>query len=150
MSNEEEKRCPLCAEEMDWTDQLLKKIVFLIDNNHGFRRQEIVFQNWLTMEATVKKFQQKFKKVKDDMVQWDYLHAQLLSHFRNASSIIGREELNGAVLLLGKTACDAKKQVKGGSIRLSVKQINHRIGIKPSIADCLEDEKGIYVFYTDE
>lgn len=21
MSNEEEKRCPLCAEEMDWTDQ---------------------------------------------------------------------------------------------------------------------------------
>ncbi|MFS7957799.1 putative transcription factor C2H2 family [Helianthus anomalus] len=24
MSNEEEKRCPLCAEEMDWTDQQLK------------------------------------------------------------------------------------------------------------------------------
>ncbi|KAI3689860.1 hypothetical protein L2E82_47830 [Cichorium intybus] len=38
MSNEEEKMCPLCADEMDWTDQLLKKIVFLIDNNHGFRR----------------------------------------------------------------------------------------------------------------
>ncbi|KAI7755983.1 hypothetical protein M8C21_021602, partial [Ambrosia artemisiifolia] len=24
MSNEEEKRCPLCAEEMDWTDQQIK------------------------------------------------------------------------------------------------------------------------------
>lgn len=24
MNNEEEKKCPLCAEEMDWTDQQLK------------------------------------------------------------------------------------------------------------------------------
>ncbi|CAI9260755.1 unnamed protein product [Lactuca saligna] len=45
---------------------------------------------WLTMEATVKKFQQKFKRVKDDMDKWDNLHAQLVSQFRNASSIIGR------------------------------------------------------------
>ncbi|CAI9304307.1 unnamed protein product [Lactuca saligna] len=48
---------------------------------------------WLTMEATVKKFQQKFKRVKDDMDKWDNLHAQLVSPFRNASSIIGRLQL---------------------------------------------------------
>ncbi|CAI9271054.1 unnamed protein product [Lactuca saligna] len=45
------------------------------------------------MEATVKKFQQKFKRVKDDMDKWDNLHAQLVSQFRNASSIIGRLQL---------------------------------------------------------
>ncbi|KAI3792355.1 hypothetical protein L2E82_06232 [Cichorium intybus] len=47
MSNEEEKRCHLCAEEMDWTDQLLKKIVFLIDKNHGFRRLKSIAQSTL-------------------------------------------------------------------------------------------------------
>ncbi|KAJ0570328.1 putative casein Kinase 2 substrate [Helianthus annuus] len=45
------------------------------------------------MEATVKKYQQKFKKVKDDMDRWDDLQTRLISQFRNASSIIGRLQL---------------------------------------------------------
>ncbi|CAH1414944.1 unnamed protein product [Lactuca virosa] len=140
------------------------------------------------MEATVKKFQQKLKRVKDDMDRWEHLHARLVSQFRNASSIIGRlqllqnpknygslknldhikisiftkqtdslqkimlsmtktlEELNGVVLFLAKTICDAKQQVKGGS----VKQLHLRIGVKPSIADCLEGLQILQEMYQSE
>lgn len=140
----------------------------------------------------MKKFQQKFKRVKDDMARWDDLHARLVSQFKNASSIIGRlqmledpknytslknidniknaiftkqmdslqkillsmtktlEELNGVVLSLAKTIRDAKQQVKGGSVQPSVKQIHHRIGIKPSIADCLEGLRILHEMYQSE
>ncbi|KAL7583073.1 uncharacterized protein At5g43822 [Lactuca sativa] len=144
------------------------------------------------MEATVKKFQQKFKRVKDDMDKWDDLHARLVSQFRNASSIIGRlqllespknygslknldnikntiftkqmeslqkillsmtktlEELNGVVFSLAKTVRDAKQQVKGGSVQLSMKQLHQRIGVKPSIADCLEGLRILHEMYQSE
>lgn len=42
------------------------------------------------MEAIVKKYQQKFKKVRDEMNRWDELQSHLISQFRNASSIIER------------------------------------------------------------
>ncbi|CAI9301997.1 unnamed protein product [Lactuca saligna] len=144
------------------------------------------------MEATVKKFQQKFKRVKDDMDKWDDLHARLVSQFRNASSIIGRlqllenpknygslknldnikntiftkqmeslqkillsmtktlVELNGVVMSLAKTVRDAKQQVKGGSVQLSMKQLHQRIGVKPSIADCLEGLRILHEMYQSE
>ncbi|KAJ0806615.1 putative casein Kinase 2 substrate [Helianthus annuus] len=144
------------------------------------------------MEATVKKYQQKFKKVKVDMDRWDDLHARLLSQFRNASSIIGRlqllddpknygflkgidnvkdlifgkqmeslqmimlsmnktlEELNIIILSLAKTYRDAKHQLKGGSIQFSTKQLNYRIGVKPSIADCLEALRLLHEMYQSE
>ncbi|KAJ0616993.1 putative casein Kinase 2 substrate [Helianthus annuus] len=144
------------------------------------------------MEATVKKYQQKFKKVKDDMDRWDDLHARLLSQFRNASSIIGRlqllddpknygflkdidnvkdlifgkqmeslqmimlsmnktlEELNIIILSLAKTYRDAKQQLKGGSIQFSTKQLNYRIGVKPSIADCLEGLRLLHEMHQSE
>ncbi|KAM0041864.1 putative casein Kinase 2 substrate [Helianthus debilis subsp. tardiflorus] len=144
------------------------------------------------MEATVKKYQQKFKKVKDDMDRWDDLQTRLISQFRNASSIIGRlqlledpknygslknidnikdsifgkqmeslqmivlsmnktlEELNSIILSLAKTYRDAKQQLKGGSIQFSMKQLNQRIGIKPSIADCLEGLRLLLEMYQSE
>ncbi|KAF5805935.1 putative casein Kinase 2 substrate [Helianthus annuus] len=144
------------------------------------------------MEATVKKYQQKFKKVKDDMDRWDDLQTRLISQFRNASSIIGRlqllddpknygslknidnikdsisgkqmeslqmimlsmnktlEELNSIILSLAKTYRDAKQQLKGGSIQFSMKQLNQRIGIKPSIADCLEGLRLLHEMYQSE
>lgn len=144
------------------------------------------------MEATVKKFQQKFKRVKDDMDRWDDLQARLVSQFRNASSIIGRlqlledpknygslknlddikdailtkqmeslqsimlsmtktlEELNSVVYSLAKTLRDAKQQAKGGSVQPSVKQLHHRIGIKPSIMDCLEGLRLLHEMYQSE
>ncbi|KAK9075085.1 hypothetical protein SSX86_003404 [Deinandra increscens subsp. villosa] len=144
------------------------------------------------MEAMVKKYQQKFRKVKDDMDRWDDLQVRLVSQFRNASSIIGRlqlledpknygslknidnikdsilgkqmeslqmimlsmtktlEELNIIILSLAKTLRDAKQQLKGGTIQPSMKQLNHRIGIKPSIADCLEGLRLLHEMYQSE
>lgn len=140
----------------------------------------------------MKKFQQKFKRVKDDMDRWDDLQARLVSQFRNASSIIGRlqlledpknygslknlddikdailtkqmeslqsimlsmtktlEELNSVVYSLAKTLRDAKQQAKGGSVQPSVKQLHHRIGIKPSIMDCLEGLRLLHEMYQSE
>ncbi|XP_028104718.1 uncharacterized protein At5g43822-like [Camellia sinensis] len=42
------------------------------------------------MEGMVKKYQQKFRKVKEEMSRWDELQSRLLSQFRNSSSIIQR------------------------------------------------------------
>ncbi|XP_024970776.1 uncharacterized protein At5g43822 isoform X1 [Cynara cardunculus var. scolymus] len=146
----------------------------------------------MIMEATVKKFQQKFRRVKDDMDRWDELQTRLVSQFRNASSIIGRlqlledpknygslknldnikdailtnqmeslqkimlsmnktlEELSSVVYSLAKTLRDAKQQVKGGSVQPSVKQLHQRIGIKPSIVDCLEGLRLLHEMYQSE
>ncbi|XP_073103021.1 uncharacterized protein At5g43822 [Elaeis guineensis] len=45
------------------------------------------------METMVKKFQQKYKRVRDEMGRWDELQSRLLSQFGNASSIIERLEV---------------------------------------------------------
>uniref|UniRef100_A0A2P2LKG2 Uncharacterized protein MANES_13G069100 n=1 Tax=Rhizophora mucronata TaxID=61149 RepID=A0A2P2LKG2_RHIMU len=45
------------------------------------------------MEALVKEYQKKFRKVREEMDQWDLLQSQLLSQFRNAVSIIERLQL---------------------------------------------------------
>jgi len=45
------------------------------------------------MEGMVKKYQQEFRKVKEEMSQWDELQSKLLSQFRNAASIIERLQL---------------------------------------------------------
>ncbi|EOA14622.1 hypothetical protein CARUB_v10027881mg [Capsella rubella] len=42
------------------------------------------------MEAVIKKWQQKFRKGKDEMEKWDALQVRWVSLFRNASSIIQR------------------------------------------------------------
>ncbi|KAA8538569.1 hypothetical protein F0562_028237 [Nyssa sinensis] len=132
------------------------------------------------MEAMAKKYQQKFRKVKDEMSQWDELQSRLVSQFRNASSIIERlqviqnpknysalkciggigdavlakqmesletilrsmnktlEVFHGIVLSLGKILRDGRQLVKGGSIQPTSKQLHQRVGIKPTIADCLD------------
>uniref|UniRef100_A0A5B6YHK1 Uncharacterized protein n=1 Tax=Davidia involucrata TaxID=16924 RepID=A0A5B6YHK1_DAVIN len=132
------------------------------------------------MEAMVKKYQQKFRKVRDEMSQWDELQSRLFSQFRNASSIIERlqviqdpknycalkciggigdavlakqmesletillsmnktlEEFHGIVLSLGKILRDGRQLVKGGSIQPTSKQLHQRVGLKPTLADCLD------------
>ncbi|GJY30393.1 RNA cyclase family protein [Tanacetum coccineum] len=144
------------------------------------------------MEAMVKKYQQKFKRVQDDMDRWDDLQSRLVSQFRNASSIIGRlqlledpkkygslknldnvkegiltkqmeslqtiilsmtktlQDLNSVVFSLAKAYRDAKQQLKGGSVQISVKQLNNRIGIKPTLADCLEGLRLLHEMYQSE
>ncbi|KAL2335221.1 hypothetical protein Fmac_016434 [Flemingia macrophylla] len=42
------------------------------------------------MEDIVKKFQNKFRKVREEMKQWDELQSCLISQFRNASHIVER------------------------------------------------------------
>ncbi|XP_022884680.1 uncharacterized protein At5g43822 isoform X6 [Olea europaea var. sylvestris] len=132
------------------------------------------------MEAVVKKYQQKYRKVKDEMGSWEELQARLLSQFSNASSIVQRlqvihksrnygglkcvegiegavlakqmeslqtillsmnktlEDFHGVVLSIEKIVRDSRQLVKGGSAQLATKQLKQQIGVKPSVADCLD------------
>ncbi|KAJ4960928.1 hypothetical protein NE237_020838 [Protea cynaroides] len=144
------------------------------------------------MEMVVKKYQQKFKKVRDEMSRWDKLQSRLLSQFRNASAIIERlkvlqepknygqlicvngireailgkqmeslqtilismkktlEEFHGVVISLEKILRDGRQQLKGGSMSPSTNQMQLRIGIRPSLADCLEGLRLIHEMYHSE
>ncbi|KAK4744010.1 hypothetical protein SAY87_010322 [Trapa incisa] len=132
------------------------------------------------MEGIVRKYQQKFKRVREEMDRWEELQARLLSQYRNASSIIERlqviqeaknygilssvdgigdavvgkqmdsllmillslnkimEEFHGIVMSLEKIHRDSRQLVKGGSTQLTVKQLQQRLGVKPSLQDCLD------------
>ncbi|GKV25092.1 hypothetical protein SLEP1_g34585 [Rubroshorea leprosula] len=132
------------------------------------------------MEAIIKKYQQSFRKVKEEMDRWDELQSRLISQFTNASSIIGRlqaiqnsknygslnsiegievavlqkqmdslqsillsmkktmEEFHCIVLSLEKIQRQGKQLVKGGSNQPTKKQLQLKIGVKPSLADCLD------------
>ncbi|GLU20260.1 hypothetical protein SLE2022_364700 [Rubroshorea leprosula] len=132
------------------------------------------------MEAIIKKYQQSFRKVKEEMDRWDELQSRLISQFTNASSIIGRlqaiqnsknygslnsiegievavlqkqmdslqsillsmkktmEEFHCIVLSLEKIQRQGKQLVKGGSNQPTKKQLELKIGVKPSLAGCLD------------
>ncbi|OVA00638.1 hypothetical protein BVC80_9085g48 [Macleaya cordata] len=134
------------------------------------------------MEMMVKKYQQKYRKVRDEMDRWDQLQSRLLTQFRNASAIIERlpqvledprnyfgalgcinglretllgkqmmaletilrsmdetlEEFRSIVVSLEKILRDSRELVKGGSVSLAKNQIQSQLGIRPSIAYCLE------------
>lgn len=132
------------------------------------------------MEIIVKKYQQRFRKVKEEMENWNELQSRLISQFTNASSIIQRlqilqdsrnygalrcvegiqeavlhkqmnslqtillsmnetlEKFHSVVLSLEKTVRDGRQLIKGGSVQITVKQLQQRVGIKPRIADCLD------------
>ncbi|KAK9220573.1 hypothetical protein WN943_009225 [Citrus x changshan-huyou] len=48
------------------------------------------------------------------------------------------EEFRGIVLSLEKFHRDGKQLVRGGSNQLTVKQLQQRVGLKPTLADCLD------------
>nr|XP_027093205.1 uncharacterized protein At5g43822-like isoform X2 [Coffea arabica] len=165
------------------------------------------------MESMVKKYQQKFRKVKEEMGRWEELQSRLISQFTSASAIIQRlqllqdpkkygalecvqgiqdavlakqleslqtimlsmnmtlflcslkfhfmgavdlknsfstsrtrvsaigypmEDFRGVSSSLEKVVRDGRQLVKGGSTVATAKQLQQRVGIKPSLADCLE------------
>ncbi|GKB62100.1 RNA cyclase family protein [Tanacetum coccineum] len=97
------------------------------------------------MEAMVNKYQQKFKRVHDDMDRWDNLKSRFVLQIRNASSIIKRlQDQNSVAFSIVKAYRDAKQQLKGGFVLISVKQLNNLIDIKPSLADRLEGLRLLY------
>ncbi|PIA46704.1 hypothetical protein AQUCO_01500323v1 [Aquilegia coerulea] len=144
------------------------------------------------MEMLVKKYQQKYRKVREEMDRWDELQSRLLRQFRNASSIIERLEVlqnlknYGALksivgvreAILGKQMSslevilqslkdtmqefhaidmsfekilrDGKHLANGASRPLTEIQKQQRIGIQPSIADCIEGLEKIYGMHHSE
>lgn len=55
-----------------------------------------------------------------------------------------REEFHAIVLSLEKLHRDSGQLIKGGSSQTSLKQLQQRIGLKPSLADCLD---GLKIFH---
>ena len=49
-----------------------------------------------------------------------------------------RKEFHDIVLSLEKIVRDGRQLVKGGSVKLNMKQLQQRIGVKPSLVDCLD------------
>ncbi|XP_028060276.1 uncharacterized protein At5g43822-like isoform X2 [Camellia sinensis] len=108
------------------------------------------------------------------MSRWDEPQSRLLSQFRNSSSIIQRlqviqnpknygalkcivgiedlvlrkqmESLESILLSMNQTL----QLVKAGSIQAAPKQLQQRIGIKPSLADCLDGLSLIYEMHQSE
>ncbi|KAF9614155.1 hypothetical protein IFM89_015625 [Coptis chinensis] len=140
------------------------------------------------MEVLVKKYQQKYRKIRDEMDRWDQLQSRLLLQFGNASSVMERlqvlqEPKNYGVLksingikeeILGKQMMslevilhslkDTMSDFQGIVVSLekifrdgrhlangSSKKVNElRIGIRPSIADCIEGLKVVYEMHQSE
>ncbi|TYH01455.1 hypothetical protein ES288_A09G059600v1 [Gossypium darwinii] len=144
------------------------------------------------METMIKKYQQKFKKAKDEMSKWDDLQSRLISHFRNASSIISRlqiiqnsknyaslncvggmeaavmqkqmdslqtillsmkntmEDFRGVVLSLARLQHDGKQLAKGSSNQMNKKQLQLRIGVKPTLTNCIDGLVLLHEIYHDE
>lgn len=139
----------------------------------------------------MKKFQQKYARIRDEMSKWDDLQSRLISQFSNAASIIERlqllreaknygglrcvlgvkeavlgkqleslemiyfsmqdtmKEFHGIVLVLDKIARDGGQLLKGGSTP-TTHQMRQRIGIKPSLADCLDGLRSIHDMHKSE
>lgn len=140
----------------------------------------------------VKKYQQRFRKVKEEMGQWEDFQSQLLSQFTRASAIIQRlqviqdsknystlecvqgikdavltkqmESLQTVLLSMNKTLDgfhsivlslekifrDGRQLVKGGSAAPTATQLKQRVGVKPSLSDCLEGLKILYEMHHSE
>ncbi|XVF12333.1 hypothetical protein REPUB_Repub08aG0107300 [Reevesia pubescens] len=144
------------------------------------------------MEAMLKKYQQKFRKAKDEMSKWDELQSRLISQFQNASSIIIRleviqnsknyaslnsiggiedavlqkqmdslqtilmsmkntmEDFRAVVLALEKLQHDGKELAKGSSNQMNRKQLQQRIGVKPSLTNCIDGLMVLHEMHLDE
>lgn len=61
-----------------------------------------------------------------------------------------REEFRGVVMSLEKILRDGRQQAKGGSAQATTKQLQLRVGVKPSLADCLDGIKLLHEMHLSE
>ncbi|VVA35615.1 PREDICTED: At5g43822 [Prunus dulcis] len=90
------------------------------------------------MEAMVKKYQQRFRKVRDEMDRWSSLQSRLISQFRNASSIIQRLQI-----LLDSKKYVRLKDVVGIQEAVLAKQVESLRKILFSMNKTMEEFHGI-------
>ncbi|XP_068643239.1 uncharacterized protein At5g43822 isoform X2 [Aristolochia californica] len=144
------------------------------------------------MEAMLKKFQQKYRRVREEMNTWDELQTQFLELFTNVSSIIERLQVLGDTnnygglaqvlgitnALLGKQMesldrlfCSMKDTIKGfhrivislekivrdgnqllrsGFKQPSMQQMQLRVGIQPTLSQCMDGLRTLYDMHLSE
>lgn len=90
------------------------------------------------MEVIVKKFQSKFRKVREDINRWDELQSCLISQFRNASHIVDRLQVLQNSNNYGVLHC-----VSGMRDALLEKQIESFRNILVSMRKTLEEFHGV-------
>lgn len=169
-----------------------------------FSHQEVglnfKFDHWVlicnciakVMERLVKKYEQKYRKAREEMDKWDALQLRLLKQFRNAAAIIERlevlgdkenygvlkffshiakelpakqvesleiifismrstlDEFNKVVKSLKKIWQDGCHLLKGETQQPTLQQMQMRVGLRPSLSDCLDGLKAIYEMHLSE
>lgn len=63
---------------------------------------------------------------------------------------ISREKFHSLVLSLDKMVRDGRQLIKGGSVQKNLKQLQQHVGMKPSIADCLDGLQLLYEMHQSE
>ncbi|XP_057848676.1 uncharacterized protein At5g43822 isoform X2 [Cryptomeria japonica] len=144
------------------------------------------------MERLVKKYEQKYKKAREEMDKWNVLQSRLLNQLQNAIAIIERlkvledsenygvlnvfshitmelpgkqmesletifasmqstlDEFDRVVKSLEKIWRDSCYLLKGETVEPTVQQMQMRVGIRPSLSDCLDGIKAIYDMHHSE
>ncbi|CAO2821420.1 unnamed protein product [Amaranthus hypochondriacus] len=93
------------------------------------------------MEGILKKYQQKFKKVRQEMDNWETLQSRLISQFSNASSIIERVQVIG-----DKKNYGCLKGIDGIEEAVLQNQMEALETILLSIKNTMEDFHSIVLF----
>ncbi|KAL3845896.1 hypothetical protein ACJIZ3_003299 [Penstemon smallii] len=90
------------------------------------------------MESIVKKYQQRFRRIKDEMGRWEELQSRLISQFSNASSIIQRLQL-----ILDSRNYGVLKSIEGIEDAVLRKQMDSLQAIFLSINKTMEEFRGV-------
>ncbi|CAM6115991.1 unnamed protein product [Calypogeia fissa] len=143
------------------------------------------------MERLVRKYEQSFRRAKEEMITWDTLQASLLKQFGNAAAILERlpvlidsnnygvlaeeksmvrelpaaqvESLELTFRAMTSTLSELKRvrnsleklwrdgqQLVRAEKNLTPKQLQQRVGPRPSLQDCTDGLYSLYQMHCDE